>query len=126
MKKLTFISFMVLAFVLGSCSKDDDEKSLEGTVWEGSVTYGINKDVSTLSFKATTFDLTNSWEYDNDEDGVIDEKGSESDSGTYTYNHPNGKHPVNPVLASCDISHTFAGYFHCEEPYLLASWIWIG
>jgi hypothetical protein len=80
MKKL-FLFLLVLPFVFGSCSKDDND-TLDGTTWEAYESYDGLTYKSTVTFQKSTFNVSGYEEYD----GYRDEF---SGSGTYTYDHPN-------------------------------------
>lgn len=83
MKKLLTLLF-VLPFILGSCSKDDDEilNTLNKTVWETSL-QEENTDIKlTMYFYESTFSVKG-YKLVNGENEDI------SISGTYKYDHPN-------------------------------------
>jgi hypothetical protein len=82
MKKIIFL-FSVLLLSFLSCSKDEENESLNNTVWICTSLFDGYEGVGTLTFYETTFDLLLEME---DEDGSL---ANEFISGQYTYNHPN-------------------------------------
>jgi hypothetical protein len=84
MKKLFTLSFalFMLAGIVSSCSKDDDE--LVGTTWIAQLGDGDNATIAFIS--GSTVSLTAQFYYY--ENGRR-EYERESNTGTYTYNKPN-------------------------------------
>ncbi len=81
MKKLLFLLVAALPIMFFSCSDDDDKDSdgLSGTTWEYSESILGYTFSSTIEFRSsTTFKLVST-----------DDEGSDTITGTYTYNHPN-------------------------------------
>ncbi|MBS5798115.1 MAG: hypothetical protein KH100_15825 [Dysgonomonas mossii] len=80
MKKL-FLLLLVFPFVLGSCSKDDDKQSLNGTTWEANENEDGYIYKSTVKFYESTYSGSGYEEYNGN-------KHEFSGTGTYTYDHP--------------------------------------
>lgn len=81
MKKLLLL-LLVLPFMFGSCSSDDDEQSLNGTTWEANEVDGSFTYKMTYKFQKSTFNYSGYEIWNGDK---IDISGV----GTYTYDHPN-------------------------------------
>ena len=84
MKKLLFVLAIALPFIFASCSNDEDDDTLEGTVWEVSETDGRYNFVQTFYFEKTTFRYVMIDQEDTNGDGIYDKEDKEEGKGTYT------------------------------------------
>jgi hypothetical protein len=79
MKKLLLL-LLIIPFVFGSCSKDDE--SLDGTTWEAYENEDGYIYKSTVIFSKSTYNESGYEEYNG-------RRSEFSGTGTYTYDHPN-------------------------------------
>ena len=84
MKKLLFVLAIALPFIFASCSNDEDDDTLEGTVWENSETDGRYNFVQTFYFEKSTFRYVMIDQEDTNGDGIYDKEDKEEGKGTYT------------------------------------------
>lgn len=88
MKKTLLLFALILPLIFCGCSNDDDDNSLEGTVWQYSDNSEGIEESGTLTFSKSTVKLVVILKGDLDGNGIVEEKKQEG-TGTYIYDHPN-------------------------------------